>query len=614
MPPMPPMGPKGPGGPGGPPRRHSRINGEKPKNGKKTLAKLLRNIGRSKYIFFALMAVMLIITGLNLAAPSIQQRAIDFITITEKRLNVDLGGLGRSLVLLGVVYAASSVFTYLQGILSAKLSQYTVKTMRRDLFDNLVHLPIKYFDTHRHGDLMSRMTNDVENISTTISQSIGSLISGVLTVLGSFAIMMVYSPLLTLISLSTIFLTIIVSSVMTKFMRKYFMQQQILLGRINGHVEEMVTGYRTVVAYSKEQDAIDEFSSMNDELRRCGIRAQICGGVMGPLMNCISNFGFVLIAAFGGWFTMRGMITVGTIQAFILYSKQFSRPINEIANQYANIQTAIAGAERIFEVMEAEHETDNGTSYFTAKNVKGDICFKDVVFGYEEGKTVLKGLDLDVKRGQKIAIVGATGSGKTTVVNLLTRFYDINSGSITVDGVPITDIRMAELRRSIAIVLQDTVLFSGTIEDNIRYGKENASPEEVKAAAAHANADEFIERLPESYAAQLGEGGSNLSQGQRQLLAIARAVLADPPILILDEATSSVDTRTEMHIQSAMVALMKNRTSLIIAHRLSTIRDADKIVVIDGGRVAEMGSHDELIALGGCYYKLYQTQFAGNKT
>lgn len=611
---MPPMGPKGPGGPGGPPGRHSRINGEKPKNGKKTLAKLLRYIGRSKYIFFALMAVMLIITGLNLAAPSIQQRAIDFITITEKRLNVDLGGLGRSLVLLGVVYAASSVFTYLQGILSAKLSQYTVKTMRRDLFDNLVHLPIKYFDTHRHGDLMSRMTNDVENISTTISQSIGSLISGVLTVLGSFAIMMVYSPLLTLISLSTIFLTIIVSSVMTKFMRKYFMQQQILLGRINGHVEEMVTGYRTVVAYSKEQDAIDEFSSMNDELRRCGIRAQICGGVMGPLMNCISNFGFVLIAAFGGWFTMRGMITVGTIQAFILYSKQFSRPINEIANQYANIQTAIAGAERIFEVMEAEHETDNGTSYFTAKNVKGDICFKDVVFGYEEGKTVLKGLDLDVKRGQKIAIVGATGSGKTTVVNLLTRFYDIDSGSITVDGVPITDIRMAELRRSIAIVLQDTVLFSGTIEDNIRYGKENASPEEVKAAAAHANADEFIERLPEGYAAQLSEGGSNLSQGQRQLLAIARAVLADPPILILDEATSSVDTRTEMHIQSAMVALMKNRTSLIIAHRLSTIRDADKIVVIDGGRVAEMGSHDELIALGGCYYKLYQTQFAGNKT
>lgn len=614
MPPMPPMGPKGPGGPGGPPGRHSRINGEKPKNGKKTLAKLLRYIGRSKYIFFALMAVMLIITGLNLAAPSIQQRAIDFITITEKRLNVDLGGLGRSLVLLGVVYAASSVFTYLQGILSAKLSQYTVKTMRRDLFDNLVHLPIKYFDTHRHGDLMSRMTNDVENISTTISQSIGSLISGVLTVLGSFAIMMVYSPLLTLISLSTIFLTIIVSSVMTKFMRKYFMQQQILLGRINGHVEEMVTGYRTVVAYSKEQDAIDEFSSMNDELRRCGIRAQICGGVMGPLMNCISNFGFVLIAAFGGWFTMRGMITVGTIQAFILYSKQFSRPINEIANQYANIQTAIAGAERIFEVMEAEHETDNGTSYFTAKNVKGDICFKDVVFGYEEGKTVLKGLDLDVKRGQKIAIVGATGSGKTTVVNLLTRFYDIDSGSITVDGVPITDIRMAELRRSIAIVLQDTVLFSGTIEDNIRYGKENASPEEVKAAAAHANADEFIERLPDGYAAQLSEGGSNLSQGQRQLLAIARAVLADPPILILDEATSSVDTRTEMHIQSAMVALMKNRTSLIIAHRLSTIRDADKIVVIDGGRVAEMGSHDELIALGGCYYKLYQTQFAGNKT
>ena len=336
MPPMPPMGSKGPGGPGGPPGRHSRINGEKPKNGKKTLAKLLRYIGRSKYIFFALMAVMLIITGLNLAAPSIQQRAIDFITITEKRLNVDLGGLGRSLVLLGVVYAASSVFTYLQGILSAKLSQYTVKTMRRDLFDNLVHLPIKYFDTHRHGDLMSRMTNDVENISTTISQSIGSLISGVLTVLGSFAIMMVYSPLLTLISLSTIFLTIIISSVMTKFMRKYFMQQQILLGRINGHVEEMVTGYRTVVAYSKEQDAIDEFSSMNNELRRCGIRAQICGGVMGPLMNCISNFGFVLIAAFGGWHDNRRHYTGfhSLLKAVLTPDKRDSEPVRKYPDRY----------------------------------------------------------------------------------------------------------------------------------------------------------------------------------------------------------------------------------------------------------------------------------------
>jgi ATP-binding cassette subfamily B protein len=308
------------------------------------------------------------------------------------------------------------------------------------------------------------------------------------------------------------------------------------------------------------------------------------------------------------------MITVGTIQAFILYSKQFSRPINEIANQYANIQTAIAGAERIFEVMESEQERDDGKADFTAENVKGDICFKDIQFGYIENEPVLKGLNLDVKRGQKIAIVGATGSGKTTIVNLLTRFYEIDGGEITVDGVNLKDIPKDELRRSIAIVLQDTVLFSGTIKENISYGRENADISEIKAAAVHANADEFIEHLPNGYSTQLAEGGSNLSQGQRQLLSIARAVLADPKILILDEATSSVDTRTEMHIQSAMVSLMKNRTSLIIAHRLSTIRDADKIVVIDGGRVAESGNHDELIAKKGCYYRLYQTQFAGNKT
>ncbi|MCH5349214.1 MAG: ABC transporter ATP-binding protein [Oscillospiraceae bacterium] len=623
---MPPMqiGPPPKGdGPRGP--HAARVNMEKPKDGGKTLKKLLSYIGKSKYLFFSLIFVMLVITGLNLAAPTVQQIAIDCITITEQKLNVDFPALTEALIWLGIVYLSSSVFTYLQGIISAGLSQTTVKTMRRDLFENLVRLPIKYFDTHRHGDLMSRMTNDVENISTTISQSIGSLISGVLTVAGSFIIMMLYSPILTLISVSTIFLTIIVSSIMTKYMRKFFMQQQILLGKINGHVEETVTGYRTVVAYSKEKDLIDQFSEMSDELRKCGIKAQICGGMMGPLMNCISNFGFVLIAAFGGWFSLKGVITVGTIQAFILYSKQFSRPINEIANQYANIQTAIAGAERIFEVMESEKEASGkiepsgalvGTNYydFTSEDVKGDIEFKNINFSYVPEKPVLKGLDLSVKQGQKIAIVGATGSGKTTIVNLLTRFYDIDGGEITVDGKDICKLPMDELRRSIAIVLQDTVLFSGTIEDNIRYGREDATLDEIKAAAAHAHADEFIERLPEGYSSKLSEGGANLSQGQRQLLAIARAVLADPKILILDEATSSVDTRTEMHIQSAMVALMKNRTSLIIAHRLSTIRDADKIVVIDDGKVAEQGDHDQLISAGGVYYKLYQTQFAGNKT
>ena len=611
MPPMPPMGPKGPGGPG---PHGARLTAEKPKNAKFTLKKLMKYIGRNSYLFWALIVIMLIITILNLAAPSIQQIAIDYITISGDKTSVDFNGLVKTLVILCIVYIGSSLFTYLQGLFSAKLSQYTVKTMRHDLFENLVRLPIKYLDTHRHGDIMSRMTNDVENISTTISQSIGSLISGVLTIIGSFIIMLVYSPLLTLISVSTIFLTIFVSAFLTKYMKKYFIQQQILLGKINGHVEEMVVGYKTVVAYSKQKDASDEFEKMSDELKSCGIKAQIFGGVMGPCMNLISNLGFILIAAFGGWFAIKGIITVGTIQAFILYSKQFSRPINEIANQYANIQTAIAGAERIFEVMEAQKEQDNGTEDFEIENVRGNIQFKDIQFSYVPEKQILNGLSLDVQAGQKIAIVGATGSGKTTIVNLLTRFYNIDSGEITVDGRSIYNIPKDKLRRSIAIVLQDTVLFSGTIEDNIRYGREDASFEEIQKAAELANADEFIERLPDGYNTKLSEGGSNLSQGQRQLLSIARAVLANPKILILDEATSSVDTRTEMHIQSAMVALMKNRTSLIIAHRLSTIRDADKIVVIDGGKVVESGNHEQLLEKKGCYYNLYQTQYAGNKT
>lgn len=616
MPPMPPMGPGGrkPGGPHG-----ARLTMEKPKDAKNTLKKLIGYIGRNRYLFFALIGVMLIITLLNLAAPSIQQIAIDCITLTKKKTSVDFSSLGKTLIGLGAVYLLSSVFIYMQGIFSAKLSQYTVKTMRKDLFSSLVRLPIKYLDTHSHGDIMSRMTNDVENISTTISQSIGSLISGVLTIVGTVVIMLLYSPLLTLISLSTVFLTIFVSGVLTKYMKKYFIKQQVLLGEINGEVEEMVVGYRTVVSYGKEQDAVDKFEKMSNNLKKCGIKAQIFGGVMGPCMNLISNFGFILIAAFGGWFAIKGFITVGTIQAFILYSKQFSRPINEIANQFANIQTAIAGAERIFEVMDADKETDEGKADFEVENVKGDIDFKHIDFkhidfSYVPEKQVLKDLDLEVKAGQKIAIVGATGSGKTTIVNLLTRFYPVDSGEITIDGQSIYDIPKDKLRRSIAIVLQDTVLFKDTIEENIRYGRENATLDEIKAAAKFANADEFIERLSEGYDTVLAEGGSNLSQGQRQLLSIARAVLADPKILILDEATSSVDTRTEMHIQSAMVALMKNRTSLIIAHRLSTIRDADKIVVIDGGRVAEQGSHEELIAAKGCYYRLYQTQFSGVKT
>ena len=599
------------GGRGGP---HGPMVREKPKNLKATLSKLTKYIGRSKYLLLGLLIFVIVIAILNLAGPALQAEAISAMTIDHEGAHVDFEKLYNVIIMMASVYILSSLFTYLQGVTAAKLSQYTVSTMRADLFRKISYLPIRYTDTHRHGDIMSRMTNDVENISNSISQSIASLFSAVITLIGSFAMMIYYSPLLTLVAMVTIPLTLLVSTQLSKFMRKYFVAQQTILGQLNGHIEEAVTGYKTVMAYSKESDSIREFSRIAAEYRRVGIKANIWGGIMGPCMNMIGNLGYLLVASVGGYLALTGGLGIDAIHAVLQYSKQFTRPINEIANQYAQILTAIAGAERVFEIMETNPELNDGKNPITVDDIKGDIHFSNMYFSYNEGEPVLKGFDLDVKRGQKIALVGATGSGKTTVVNLLTRFYDIDSGEITIDGININDMPKQTLRHAIAIVLQDTVLFSDTIEANIRYGRLDASDEDVKRAAAMANADTFIERLPHGYKTVLSESGSDLSQGQRQLLAIARAVLANPKILILDEATSSVDTRTEMHIQSAMVKLMENRTSLIIAHRLSTIRDADCIVVLDGGQIAEAGSHEELLAKKGAYYRLYQNQYAGFAT
>lgn len=602
----PPMNPLRPGGG----RRRPMMVVEKPKDLWGTLKRLFCYIGKNRRAFMILMAMTLLITGTNLLAPALQQRAIDSL---EGNLKTQL-----SLMLLFMIltYLLNAGLTYLQALSAARLSQGTVRTLRKELFEKLVRLPIRYTDTHNHGDIMSRMTNDVENISNSVSTSISSLCSAVLTVTGTFIIMICYSPLLALVSTVTIFLTLIASSFITKYMRKFFIRQQRILGVINGQAEEMVTGYRTVVAYNRQQRAIDAFAETSNHLKKTAILANISGGCMGPVMNFISNVGFLLIALVGGILASLSPahalhISVGTIQAFLLYSKQFSRPINEIANQYAAIQTAIAGAERVFDVMDAPPEKQDGTARLDPKTVRGALSFRDVHFSYVPEKPVLKGFNLEVKPGQKIAIVGATGSGKTTVVNLLTRFYDIDSGEITIDGIPLEEIPRGQLRKSIAIVLQDTVLFSDTIARNISYGRPNATRAEIEAAAEATGADRFICGLKKGYETKLSEGGSNLSQGQRQLLNIARSVLADPAILILDEATSSVDTRTEMHIQSAMVALMKNRTSLIIAHRLSTIRDADKIIVIDDGKVVEEGDHETLLTQKGCYYRLYQSQFAG---
>ena len=621
MPPMRPgMGPgMGPGGPRGGGPLNARINKQKPKNAKKTLKRLLGYIGRSKLLVICLIGIMILVTATDLAGPAIQGAAIDTFSIVDGKVTVDMPSLVGYLIAMGVMFAVSATLSLFQGFIAAKLSQNTVYMLRNDLFKKISKLPIKFTDTHKHGDIMSRMTNDVENVSNAVSQSIASLISSILTLIGAFTMMVYYGWVMALIACLTVPLTIFISSTLSKFMKKYFVRRQKLLGQLNGQVEEMVTSYKTVVAYGKEEKAVKEFSETSKRLKTCSISARVWGSVMGPCMNFLGNLQYVLIAAFGGFFVLNPVpfmrqLSIGNIQSMLQYSKKFTRPVNEIANQYANILTALAGAERIFEIMDSADEIDEGTQSIEISEIQGNIYFKNIDFSYVEGEQVLKGLDLWVKPGQKIAIVGATGSGKTTIVNLLTRFYEIDGGEITIDGVDIRNIPKDTLRKSIAIVLQDTVLFSDTIRANIKYGREGATDEEMKRAAELAKADIFIERLPDGYDSVLAESGSNLSQGQRQLLSIARAVLADPKILILDEATSSVDTRTEMHIQQAMVALMKNRTSLIIAHRLSTIRDADKIVVIKEGRVAEAGNHEELLALNGEYAKLYSSQFAGVAT
>ena len=614
-------GPGGPGGgPGGGGPMGGRVNVEKPKNTKATIGRLIKYIGKSKYSVLALLLMVIVVTLVNLAGPALQATAIDAITIGENNLSVDFDTLIKTLVVMGVLYLLSSLATMIQGRVAANLSQSTVHTMRNELFKKISYLPISYTDTHKHGDIMSRMTNDVENISKTISQSIASLFSSAIMLVGAFVMMMYYSPILTLAAMVAIPMTVLASNLLVKHMRKYFSLQSKLLGSLNGHIEEMVTGYKTVMAFGKEKAAIDDFSKIANDYRKVSIKARIWGSIMGPIMNLIGNLSYLLIATIGGYIIATqssgglNLLTIGAIQAVLGYSKQFTRPINEIANQYSSILTAMAGAERVFEIMDTPSEIDEGKEDINISDIKGDISFKNIDFSYIPGEPVLKDFNLEVKSGQKIAIVGATGSGKTTVVNLLTRFYEIDGGEILLDGVNIKDIPKNKLRSAIAIVLQDTVLFSDTIGNNIKYGKLDAESDDIKRAAHCANADVFVERLPEGYDTELAQSGSNLSVGQRQLLSIARAVLADPKILILDEATSSVDTQTEMHIQSAMVALMEGRTSLIIAHRLSTIRDADKIIVIADKKVAESGNHEELLAKRGAYYKLYQSQFAGIAT
>lgn len=579
---------------------------EKPQDGKKTLRRLLAYFVKEKLMIVALLLVVVFVVGCSVYAPSLQSNAIDL--LAQGRF----GELPGVLVIMIMTYIIYSACTLGQSLLSASLSQRIVKRMREDLFDKIINLPIKYLDHHPHGDIMSRMTNDVENISNTVSQSLGSLVSGVLTIVGTVGMMVWYSWKLALLSCTTVILTVIVTKYLSSAMRKFFRKRQVLLGSLNATVEEMITGYKTVTAYNKQDAVIESFEETSDELTKVGIVAETLGGSMGPVMNVINNIGFVIIAAFGGYFAINGMISIGVISAFIVYAKQFGRPINEIAQLYGQIQTAIAGAERVFAIMDEESEDKSGSQ--DMEHAEGVVAFKNVNFSYVPGKQVLYDFNLEVKAGQKVALVGSTGSGKTTVVNLLMRFYDLDSGEILIDGVNIKDIDLETLRKNTAIVLQDTVLFADTIRNNLKYSNLSASDEEMIEAAKLSNAAHVIDHLKEGYDTKLAASGYNLSQGERQLLSIGRAFLAHPKILILDEATSSVDTRTEKHIQDAMVNLMKNRTSLIIAHRLSTIQDADLIVVLDQGRIVELGNHEALLKQKGNYYELYMTQFAGQTT
>ena len=579
---------------------------EKPKNGQQTLRRLAGYFRPERHYVICLAAAVVLAVVAGVAAPRLQSSVID--ALVDRQFGTILPLLGW---MLGI-YILHGCATLLQGFLSARLSQRVVYRLRTELFGKVISLPIPYLDNHSHGDLMSRMTNDAENVSNVISSSLSSLFSGVLTLTGTVIMMLSYSVPLTLLTCLTVVLSVLVTRVLSTLMRRYYLKRQELLGQLNGIVEEKVSAGKTVTAYNLQDATIRDFAATSDALTRTGIIADVIGNAMGPLMNMLNNFSFVIVAVFGAYFALKGVISVGVISAFIIYSKQFSRPINELAQLYGQIQTAMAGAERIFSVLDTESEDKSGSEKLPVTD--GVIEFKHVNFSYVPGKQVIYDFNLKVEAGKKIALVGSTGSGKTTIVNLLMRFYELDSGVITVDGNDIQEISCDVLRDSVGIVLQDSVLFTDTVRNNLKYADPSIPDKKMIEAAESANCDKVVAALPDGYDTVLVGAGSNLSQGQRQLLTIGRAFLSYPLILILDEATSSVDTRTEQQIQNAMVELMKSRTSLIIAHRLSTVRDADEIVVMEQGHIIETGTHEELLLQKGSYYKLYMTQFAGQET
>lgn len=578
---------------------------EHARNPRNTVMRLWGYLRRQKWALIATAFSVAATTGLSLLGPYLLGIAID-----DYILPGDLPGLARICLLMLAAYGLTSLLTWFQTYVMAAAAQRTVRDLRNDLFEHLQTLSLRFFDQRAHGDLMSRLTNDIENISMVLAQGVTQLVSAFLSLIGVAVVMFLLNWRLAVVTLVTLpVMMLFLTRWVGERTRAGFRQQQKTLGKLNGLIEETITGQRVVKAYSRERAVLAEFDLANAELRRAATRAQIFSGFIGPMMNFVNNLGLAIVAGAGGWMALQGWATIGTIASFINYGRQLGRPLNEMASLYNSIQSAVAGAERVFETIDEVAELTNAPDAHPLGAIAGDVVFEDVSFGYEKDVPVLKHVSLHAEPGQVVALVGPTGAGKTTIVNLLTRFYDIKGGRVSIDGRDIREIKMEDLRRQLGIVLQDTFLFTGSVMDNIRYGRLDATDEEVFAAARLANADTFIHRLPHGYDTALSERASNLSQGQRQLLAIARAILANPSILILDEATSSVDTRTEKHIQGAMLRLMQGRTSFVIAHRLSTIRNADQILVINHGEIIERGRHAELLAQRGFYYNLYMSQF-----
>ncbi len=584
---------------------HDAVYVVKPKDAKNTLKRLWWYLSEHKIRLFLVFFLVAITSVLTLAGPYLIGKAIDNYIIPR-----DFNGLFRLLMLMAAIYILMSLSTWLQTRTMINVAQFTIRNMRKDAFDKLEILPISFFDTRSRGDIMSRLTNDIDLINNALSSSLTQIFSSIITLTGTVILMLWLSPLLTGVSMITVPIMLITTNIVTKHTRRYFSEQQRVLGILNGFAEENISGQKVVKAFVRENKEIEHFEATNKELKNVGIKAQIYSGIMGPLMNVLNNIGFAIVALSGGWLAVQQVITVGTIAIFINYTRQFTRPLNELANQINTIQSAIASAERLFQIMDEPPEPPDPPDAVELKSVKGDVEFRNVSFSYKPDEVVLKNINFHAYPGQTIALVGPTGAGKTSIISLLARFYDPDSGDIFIDGYNIQKITRKSLRSSLGIVLQDTYLFSESVKENIRYGRLDATDEEVKAAARLANAEQFILSLPEGYDTILSEDGGDLSQGQRQLLAIARAILADPAILILDEATSSVDTRTEQHIQEAMLKLMEGRTSFVIAHRLSTIRKADMILVINDGEIIERGNHTQLLKEKGFYYNLYMSQFA----